>query len=78
MDGLFVDGRGGDAAGFEDTVDGFLRNGAGGEGATGVAAVKEGGDVQEDLFFSIRCHSGLSQKHKKQFELIEGSSYLII
>ena len=45
MDGLLVDGRGGYSAGFEDAVDGFLRNGAGGEGATGVATIEEGGKV---------------------------------
>lgn len=37
MDGLLVDGRGGDSAGGEDAVDGFLRNGLRGEGAAGVA-----------------------------------------
>ena len=41
MDGLLVDGRGGDSAGGEDAVDGFLRNGLRGEGAAGVAGVEE-------------------------------------
>ena len=39
MDGLLVDGRGGYSAGFEDAIDGFPRNGAGGEGAAGVAGI---------------------------------------
>ena len=45
MDGLFIDGRGGDAGGFEDTVDGFLRNGLRGEGAAGVAAIENRGEI---------------------------------
>lgn len=48
MDGLLVDGRGGDSAGGEDAVDGFLRNGLRGEGAAGVAGVEEGGKVHGD------------------------------
>ena len=53
MDGLLVDGRGGESAGFEDAVDGFLRNGSRGEGATGVAAVEKGGDVHGNWYFQI-------------------------
>lgn len=45
MDGLLVDGRGGNSAGFEDAVDGLRCDGAGGEGAAGVAGVDEGGEV---------------------------------
>lgn len=39
VDGLLVDGRGGEAGGGEDAVDGFPRDGVGGEGAAGVAGV---------------------------------------
>ena len=45
MDGLLVDGRGGESAGFEDAVDGFLRNGSRGEGAAGVASLESGEEV---------------------------------
>ena len=45
MDRLLVDGGGGDAGGGEDAVDGFLRNGARGEGATGVASLESGEEV---------------------------------
>ena len=45
MDGVLVDGRGGDSAGIEDAVDGFLSNGLRGEGAAGVAAVEDGREV---------------------------------
>ena len=45
MDGLLVDGRGGDSAGGEDAVDGVLGNGLRGERAAGVAAVEDGCEV---------------------------------
>lgn len=49
MDGLFVDGRGGESAGFEDAVDGLLRNGARGERAAGVAGLEKGGEIHGGL-----------------------------
>ena len=53
VDGLFVDGRGGDSAGFKDAVDGLRGDGAGGEGAAGVAAVEKGGEVHGDWYFQV-------------------------
>lgn len=49
MDGLLVDGRRGDSAGFEDAVDELRGNRLRGEGTTGVAGLDEGGKVHGAL-----------------------------
>ena len=45
MDGLLIDGRRGDPAGFEDTVDDLRGDGLRGEGAARVTGLDKGGEV---------------------------------
>ena len=47
VNGLLVDGRGGDSTGGEDAVDEVLGDGLRGEGAAGVTAEEEGGKVHD-------------------------------
>ena len=53
MDGLLVNGRGGDSAGGEDAADKVLSDGSREEGASGVSFLENGGEVHMLVIYVV-------------------------